>query len=107
MGEEQAKNKQGFQPGNKLGKKWKPGQSGNPNGRRGAFKDILGKLLDEKVGDLTKREAIAAKLFSMAMNGSTKALQILLERSEGKVKEVIEQQVAMKLYHKDAPTEEV
>lgn len=94
---EQTKNRRAngkFATGNTLGKRWKKGQSGNPNGRRGSLKDIIDKIGDEKDQEgLSKREKVMKKVWSMAMRGDMKAIQFLADRAEGKAKEYIEQKI--------------
>ena len=44
MTDKQTENKQSngqFAKGNKLGNRWKKGESGNPNGRRNAYTDLI------------------------------------------------------------------
>ena len=83
-----------FAKGNKLGNRWKKGESGNPNGRRGSLKDIIDKIGDEKDQEgLTKREKVMSKVWSMAMRGDMKAIHFLADRAEGKAKEYIEQKI--------------
>jgi hypothetical protein len=72
---------------------WKPGQSGNPRGRRRAetFEQIVEKILDEKLGALskqlgleptaTKREAIARAFVSELMGAQPGLLTEYLKRA--------------------------
>ena len=55
-----------FEKGNKIGNRWKKGESGNPNGRRNAAKDILNKLLDTEIDDRTQREQLMLKLIQIS-----------------------------------------
>ena len=51
MGDKQTNNRRPdckFAKGNTLGKRFKKGQSGNPNGRRGALADIINRFWDEQ-----------------------------------------------------------
>jgi hypothetical protein len=61
---------------------WKPGESGNPSGRpAGAFvlsRALLRNLTDEKADE------IARGLIDKAVRGEMSAIQVLLERLEGK-----------------------
>lgn len=71
-------------------RKWKPGQSGNPNGRP------KGKTLSEEIryalaeeikggGGLTYMEAIAKVIIKEALKGKFPYTKEILERMEGKV----------------------
>ena len=78
-----------FKKGHKPVSMWKKGQSGNPNGRRNAAKDILNKLLDSEMDDRSQREALLSKLLQMGMRGDLGAIKEVLDRTEGKSKEHI------------------
>ena len=71
-------------------KPWKPGQSGNPGGRP------KGRLIDEALEELLLENdselalAIAKKLLSRAKSGEVKAIQLVVERVQGKPKRQIE-----------------
>ena len=78
-----------FEKGNKIGHRWKKGESGNPNGRRNAAKDILNQLLDVEIDDRTQREQLMLKLIQMGMRGDLGAIKEVLDRTEGKSKEHI------------------
>jgi hypothetical protein len=69
-----------------MGGKFKPGQSGNPNGRpKGARNKTVGstrKLLDNAA------EKIAEKMIEMALDGDPVALRLCVERIYPKPKEV-------------------
>jgi len=74
-----------FLPGNQIGNRWKPGQTGNANGRRGSIRDLLNSLLDSPFNeDYTRREVLALSLFEQAMLGNIAAIRELLDRAEGK-----------------------
>ena len=81
------------------GKGWKPGVSGNPNGRpKGvqSIPDILRKIGDEegtKSGDLTKLQYVMRKVFDFAVEGKPWAVQFIADRTEGRALERIEQHV--------------
>ena len=85
-------NKQGqsrgkpFQKGNSIGKetRWKKGQSGNPNGSRNAYSDLIREFSFQKVNDKERREIILQKLFQLAERGDLRAIQFIVERMEGK-----------------------
>jgi len=73
-----------FEKGNKVGNRWKKGESGNPNGRKNAARDILNKILDTEIDDLSKRERLMNKLVNMANMGNLNAIKEVLDRTEGK-----------------------
>lgn len=80
-----------FAKGNTLGNRFKKGQSGNPNGRRGALADIINRVWDEQdESGLTQKEKMVRRVLSMAMNGSMNAVTYLSDRAEGKAKETKE-----------------
>ena len=69
MSKEQTENKREngqFAKGNKLGNRWKPGESGNPNGRRNAYTDLIKEFSFTKVGEKERREIAISKLFQLA-----------------------------------------
>lgn len=83
---------------------WKPGQSGNPKGKPKGTKSIstfLRKLLDKEIsaprgselasGKITVAERLALSLISQANLGNIRAAVEILDRTEGKVKDVVEQ----------------
>ena len=78
-----------FEKGNKIGNRWKKGESGNPNGRRNAARDILNKILDTEIDDRTKREVLLDKLVNMANRGNLNAIKEVLDRTEGKSTEYV------------------
>ena len=82
-----------FGNGNNIGKQFKPGQSGNLNGRRNSAKDILNELLDTSKKDKTRRENIMDKLLMMAEHGNLNAIKEVLDRTDGKSREYIEQRI--------------
>ncbi len=94
MDNKQTKNRRSdgkFAKGNTLGNKFKKGQSGNPNGRRGALADIINRVWDEQdESGLTQKEKMVRRVLSMAMNGSMNAVTYLSDRAEGKAKETKE-----------------
>ena len=80
-----------FAKGNTLGNRFKKGQSGNPNGRRGALADSINRVWDEQdESGLTQKEKMVRRVLSMAMNGSMNAVTYLSDRAEGKAKETKE-----------------
>jgi len=76
-----------FKKGNKIGNRWKKGESGNPNGRRNAYTDLIKDFSFKKNGDRERREVIVSKLFQLAERGDLRAMQFIIERLEGKALE--------------------
>ena len=64
---------------------WKPGQSGNPKGRPPKG-DTMTEALKEKVD----KEAVAEKLYAMAMEGDIAALKYIYDRVDGKPRESVD-----------------
>ena len=73
-----------FAKGNKLGNRWKKGESGNPNGRKNAYTDLIREFSFQKVNDKERREIILNKLFQLAERGDLRAIQFIVERLEGR-----------------------
>lgn len=73
--------------------KFKPGKSGNPNGRPKKLPH-LDKLLDDVLGEekdgITAAEAILKALRSKATKGDVRAAEILLDRAYGKAKQTMD-----------------
>ena len=76
-----------FANGNSLGKKFKKGVSGNPNGRRNAYTDLIKDFSFLKIGEKERREVVVSKLFQMAERGDLRVIQFIIERLEGKALE--------------------
>jgi len=76
-----------FKKGNKIGNRWKKGESGNLNGRRNAYTDLIKDFSFKKNGDRERREVIVSKLFQLAERGDLRAMQFIIERLEGKALE--------------------
>ena len=76
-----------FAKGNKLGNRWKKGESGNPNGRRNAYTDLIREFSFQDVNGRERREIILSKLFQIAERGDLRAIQFIVERLEGKALE--------------------
>lgn len=77
---------------------FKPGISGNPNGRpKGvqSIPDILRKIGDEEgtIDGKSKLDVIMYKVFQFALEGKPWAVQFIADRTEGKAKEYIEQKI--------------
>lgn len=85
--------------------KFKPGQSGNPNGRP-KLPDLTEMIFDE-VGEEGLRAAIL-KLGQLAKNGNIKAIQELLDRGYGKSKQSVAYEGELKIKStKDLTDEEL
>lgn len=70
--------------------KFKPGQTGNPNGRPKklpALDVLMEKVMGEEKDGVTAMEAIVMKLRQQAAAGNIKASEILLDRAFGKAKQ--------------------
>ena len=78
-------------------RQWEKGQSGNPKGRpkkEYCLTDILkeqGNIEDVETngGKISRKQAIARKLWAMAMEGDVTALKYLYDRVDGRPKETI------------------
>lgn len=71
-------------------KKFKKGQTGNPNGRPKklpALDALMEKVMGEEKDGKTAMEAIIAALRAKAARGDVRAAELLLNRAYGKVKE--------------------
>ncbi len=78
-----------FAPGNKIGKQFAKGQSGNPNGRPKITKltEALREQLAEEMpgaSEKTVAEAIARALIREALVGNIAAIKEVFDRAEGK-----------------------
>ena len=83
-----------FVKGNKIGNRFKPGESGNPNGRNGAMSDLFKELAETKDEQgKTRKEKILDKILRMAENGSLKAAEMYMNRVEGKPREYVEKRI--------------
>ena len=80
-----------FAPGNKLGHRFKPGESGNPEGRpkltllSEALREQLATVLPG-VDERTIAEHIARSLVREAIKGNVMAIKEVADRTEGKSK---------------------
>jgi hypothetical protein len=84
-----------FPPGNKIGKQFPPGISGNPNGRPKLTKltDALREQLAEinpNAPERTVAETIARALIREAISGNVAAAREIGDRTEGKPKQAID-----------------
>jgi hypothetical protein len=71
---------------------WKPGQSGNPGGRR--KKPLIVEALEEigAANDSAKARKVAERLYSSALQGSVPAAKLIVEYLHGKPKRAEEAQ---------------
>ena len=81
---------------------WKKGQSGNPAGRKpkgDSWAEILREMADGPVPDELKgasgdtktlRQAVAHKLFALALDGDSRAIKELFERCDGRAPQASE-----------------
>jgi hypothetical protein len=84
-----------FSPGNKIGKQFPKGTSGNPDGRPKLTKltDALREQLAEINPDApeeTIAEEIAKTLIKLALSGDIAAIRECFDRAEGKAKQAID-----------------
>lgn len=84
-----------FPPGNKIGKQFPKGISGNPSGRPKLTKltEALREQLAEEMPnapDRTVAEAIARALIKEAVTGNVLAIREIADRTEGKPKQAID-----------------
>ena len=86
-------------PGGVTGQGWKPGQSGNPNGRpKGvqSIPDILRKIGAEdgtSDGTHSKLDVVLRKVFEYALEGKAWAVEFIASRTEGKAVERVRQEL--------------
>jgi hypothetical protein len=90
-----------FPPGNKLGKKFVDGVSGNPSGRPKLTRltEALREQLAETLPDAPERtiaEAIARALIREAVSGNVQAAREIADRTEGKPKQSIDVDLQVK-----------
>ena len=84
-----------FAPGNKLGNRFQPGESGNPNGRpkRTKLTEALTAQLAEMAPaapEKTIAETIAKALIDEALKGNVQAIREIGDRTEGKPRQSLE-----------------
>jgi uncharacterized protein DUF5681 len=70
--------------------RWKPGVSANPGGR--PKKKLVDRCIEELLTANDSKEAmfLAKRVVKLARSGSMKAIQFLVERSEGKARQPID-----------------
>lgn len=69
--------------------RWRPGQSGNPSGRKGprlteSLMRLLATECEEPFGIRTRADEISFALVHRATQGDCKAIEIILDRTEGR-----------------------
>ena len=64
-------------------KPWVKGQTGNPNGQPRSFKKIFAEISDKD------REILIAKLIQKGKAGDLRAIEAIIDRIDGKVKQDI------------------
>jgi hypothetical protein len=82
-------------PGNTLGNRWQPGQSGNPKGRpKGVtLSEAIRRRLTEQApgkSEQTYAEVIAAALCKQAAKGNVLACKEIMDRTEGKPRQALD-----------------
>jgi len=85
--------------------KWKPGESGNPNGR-----PKKGETLTDALRELTDKEELAQKLLELAREGNLNALRYIYDRIDGRPVETVRQHVSgapqvIEVIHGEDPTD--
>lgn len=75
---------------------FKPGQSGNPNGRPKklpGLDELLIEVLTEEQKGVDGAKAILLSVRNRAIQGDMRAAEIMLDRAYGKVKQIIDQNI--------------
>lgn len=65
---------------------WKPGQSGNPNGRppkSKALTDTLREVADMEIDGVSKKRILADKVWELAIAGDIQAIKYIYDRIDG------------------------
>lgn len=94
------------QPGNTIGNRWQPGESGNPGGKqKDSLTALLRRLLD--ANDEAEKTAIVKELISIArkpgQRGQIAALREIFDRIDGRVPDThkIESDVPISIVFKE------
>ena len=69
-----------FKKGHKVGNRFKPGESGNPNGRPRKFQAVADAALAKIADGMDGREALFTVLFEKALAGDIRCIEIILQR---------------------------
>jgi|SRR5215467_5695148 len=91
----------GFQKGNKVGRQFKKGQSGNPGGRpkskllSEAYRSKLAELVPGDHKGRTYAELICDKMIELAAKGKVQAASEIADRVEGKPRQAYEVAVSV------------
>jgi len=98
-----------FAPLNKLGNRFKPGESGNPAGRPRAtlLSEALREQLAEVLPDMDERtvaESIARSMIQVALKGNVMAAKEIADRTEGKPKQAIDVDMSIRDWRELART---
>ena len=98
-----------FSPGNKVGNRFKKGETGNPSGRPKLTKltEALREQLAETLPDApeeTIAESIARELIKEAKSGNVQAAREIADRTEGKPKQSIDVDLQVKDWRQLAQT---
>jgi hypothetical protein len=98
-----------FSPGNKVGNRFKKGETGNPSGRPKLTKltEALREQLAETLPDApeeTIAESIARALIKEAKSGNVQAAREIADRTEGKPKQSIDVDLQVKDWRQLAQT---
>lgn len=84
--------------------KWKKGESGNPLGKRKGEVNLTSRLKKQLMKDLgksggTQADAVLAALISEARSGNIHAINMILDRVEGKVTDQIQMSGAAVMFN--------
>jgi hypothetical protein len=92
-----------FAPGNKLGNRFKPGETGNPAGRPKRTK--LTEALTAKMAEIapeaveeTIAERVAQALIDEALKGNVQAIREIGDRTEGKPRQTLDADLTIESY---------
>ncbi len=96
-----------FPPGNKIGKQFPKGTTGNPSGRPKLTRltDSLRQQISElnpNAPEETIAEAIAETLITMALSGDVQAIKEVFDRCEGKPKQAIDLDIQATSWREEA-----
>src|SRR2546423_5620196 len=84
-----------FAEGNRLGNRFRPGQSGNPAGRpksitlSEAYRKMLSRVDESDPEKRTRAEVLAEQMYAKAKTGDVQALREIADRVEGKPRQTL------------------
>ena len=84
-----------FAEGNRLGNRFRPGQSGNPAGRpksitlSEAYRKMLSQVDESDPESRTRAEVLAEQMYAKAKTGDVQALREIADRVEGKPRQTL------------------